>query len=284
VIVKARLLSGVGIVALAVSVAVVLAAQPPASPAFERASIKTGANFVRYSPLLPPPRPVTRTVSFQSGRFTAGFTAVNASLHMLLDAAYRGASPPQVGPVFKVLGGPDWTTTDGFDIDATAQGDPPLDQMELMLRTLLTDRFALRTHEETRELPTYRLVMARKDRKLGPQLRPSACVNTPPSAPPDPSGLLRCADRFGSHLQGGDLAFSAATMDQLAAQFARMLRTPVYNQTGLAGTFDVDMESEPGSSESIFDLMPKQLGLKLQSSRGPVDVLVIDHVEQPSPD
>ena len=322
--VKARVLWTVGIVALAGSVAGVLAAQTPATPAtpaFETVSIKQGQGYSYDLPLMTPwqtiasplsmvlPRPPTRTASFQSG---GRFTAVNASLYTLLDAAYRGASPPLVGPAFKVLGGPDWTRTDSFDIGATAPGDPPLDQMELMLRTLLTQRFALKAHEETRKLPAYKLVMARKDRKLGPQIRPSACVNMSTSVSPDPSGLPRCLDRFASHYEGGRLVVAATTMDQLAVVLGSFLRTAVYNQTGLAGTFDVVMESDTeglsrapvfdgdslpeatrpltavphgpgiGWSNSMFDVMPQQLGLKLESTKGPVDVLVIDHVEHPT--
>jgi uncharacterized protein (TIGR03435 family) len=318
---KSRLIGAVGIVAVIGGIAGVVAAQAPATPAFQTASITPGQGY-RYNltqfnnqfllsdqpPLsMLQPAPPARTASFQSG---GRFTAVNASLYTLLDAAYRGASPPLEGPALKVSGGPDWTRADSFDIDATAQGDPPLNQMERMLRTLLADRFALKAHEETRQLPGYKLVMARKDRTLGPQIHLSACVNTPASAP-DPSGRQRCADRFRSHYEGGGLVVVAATMDQVAVVLGSLLRTAVYNQTELAGTFDLVMGTDTaglsrapvfdadkatqgpgvgprgpgvGWSQSMFDIMPQQLGLKLQSTKGPVDVLVIDHVEHPTED
>src|ERR1019366_5922831 len=116
------------------------------------------------------PGSVTRTAGFQPG---GKFTAVNASLHMLVIAAYRGAWPlPTGSSLLTVEGGDAWTRTDGFDIEANAQGDPSLDEMEQMLRTVLVEQFVLKAHEETRQVPAYNLVMARKDGKLGPQLRP----------------------------------------------------------------------------------------------------------------
>jgi uncharacterized protein (TIGR03435 family) len=267
---KSRLLGAVGIVAV---VGGVLVAQTPASPAFETSSIKLSPIFEGHTTA----SFVTGTTGFQSG---GRFTASNASLRALLNAAYPLS--------LQVQGVPLWP--DRFDIIASSQGDPPPAEMELMLRTLLAQRFSLTVHRETPQLPTYKLAMARKDRKLGPQLRPStgACVNTPPAVSLGPSGLPRCADRFGSSPpQGYRVTIAAATMDRLAVDLAHLLGTVVDNQTGLAGTFDVDVEfarEPPKLDLALRDVLPRQLGLKLESTKGPVDVLVIDHVEQPTPD
>ncbi len=276
------------------------------------------------------PGGVTRKAGFQSG---GKFTAVNASLHMLVIAAYRGAWPLETGSsALKVDGGDLWTRTDGYDVEAIAQGDPSLDEMEQMLRTVLVERFALKTHEETKLLPAYNLVMARKDGNPGPHLLRSVgpCVNTPASAPPDPNGLPHCSDRFKSR-KGAGLLLADVTMDQLAVALMRTTGAAVYNHTGLAGTFDVDaaMESDPmdalpvynpcpqgplqngpsfacpqattpasaslrsasvggaggaRSQETIFDAMSRELGLKLQSTKGPGDVVVIDRSERPLTD
>jgi uncharacterized protein (TIGR03435 family) len=273
------------------------------------------------------PGGVTMTAGFQPA---GKFTAVDATLHMLIIAAYRGSWPLETGSqALKVDGGDLWTRTDGYDIEARVQGDPSLDEMEQMLRTVLVERFALKTHEETQLLPVYNLVMARKDGKPGPHLLRSVgpCVNTPASAPPDPGGLPHCADRFKSR-SGAGLLLADVTMDQLAVTLMRTTGAAVYNHTGLAGAFDVDATIEnipmdglpaynpcpqaplqngpsfacppatspasaslrsasaggsggPRSSETVFDAMPRELGLKLESTKGPGDVIVIDRAERP---
>ena len=283
-----------------------LAAQAPVAPAFDTVSIRASVDFKGYTG-----SPKISTAEFERG---GRFSAVHASLRVLLEAAYPGLQLAGVPPI----------GDNTFDILATAHGDPPLDEMRLMLRTLLTQRFALKAHEATRRLLAYNLVAVSPNKTLGPQIRQSAgpCVNTPSNAPPDGSGLPRCADRFGSHLQGRGVAMADVTMDQFAAAVGSLLRTGVYNQTGLVGKFDVDVEFTstttipedfcldqrgpsfaclPGTfgggrrpvsrvplgatytwTASVFDVLPKQLGLKLISTRGPVNVLVVDHAGRPT--
>jgi hypothetical protein len=140
---KSRLLGAVGIVAVVGGIADAPIAQTRAT-AFDTISIKPGRN------LGPKLGPQTRTASFESsGRFTAS----NATLRMLLVVAYRGAWPPPLWPPLQMEGGPDWQDHDGFDIEASTSGAPPLNQMELMVRALLADRFALRTHEDPDSCP-----------------------------------------------------------------------------------------------------------------------------------
>jgi uncharacterized protein (TIGR03435 family) len=137
---KSHLLSAARIAAVVGGCAVMLAPSVQTKSFFDTVTIK----------LVDPsgnrgPGGVTRTAGFQPG---GRFTAVNASLHMLIIAAYRGSWPlPTESPLLTVEGGDAWTRTDGFDIEAKAQGDPSLDEMEQMLRTVLIEQFVLKAHE-----------------------------------------------------------------------------------------------------------------------------------------
>jgi uncharacterized protein (TIGR03435 family) len=250
--------------------------------------------------------------------FEAGgrFTARNIPLRTLILIAYRIQG-------FQLSGGPDWLN-DRFDIVAKAEGNPPVNELQLMLRTLFSDRFKLTVHHETRELPIYALVMDRSDGRMGAQLRRSgvdcAPINAPAGAPPPPppppaSKALdgpgpvdadpnRVGQGCASMLLPGRMSGRMMTMTQVANTLTRFLSRPVIERTGLTGNFDLDLEytpdqmllSGPGgpplpatlapSSDgpSIFTAVQEELGLKLESMKGPVDVLVIDHVEQPMPD
>jgi uncharacterized protein (TIGR03435 family) len=226
--------------------------------------------------------------------------AKNIPLHPVFAMAYNLALSQGRGVIF---GAPDWFDSERYDIEAKAVGDPPREQMMVMLQTLLADRFKLTVHHETRTLPIYSLELA-KPGKLGPQLKPhsadSNCINTPQ---PDPgSGQLMpyCGDfRMGRAASGGlHETANAIRMDRFAASLAQQVDRPILERTGLSGTFDLDVEfmsqralaSSSGSSDataptgptSIFTAVQEQLGLKLVPTTGPVDVVVIDHVERPS--
>jgi uncharacterized protein (TIGR03435 family) len=214
-------------------------------------------------------------------------------------------------PDFQISGGPGWLASDRFDVEAKAEGDPPIDQKRLMLRTLLAERFKLTVHTETRDLPIYVLMMARSDGRPGPQLRrtEAECAREAVSlddwAGVGPAtGTPRCGffgfqPRTDLPRGRGGLAFRGLTLAQFAKRLVPIVRRSVTDQTGLAGYFDADFDfmaelppppPPPGlpnafGSEpfvSIFTVLPEQLGLKLDSRRGPVDVLVIDRVERPA--
>jgi uncharacterized protein (TIGR03435 family) len=267
----------IGIVSV---IGVVLSAQ---SPAFEAASIKLtkvrGQTFVLFNP---------------GGRFTA----VNSTLRFLIRSAYQLQDGAQV------FGGPGWLDSDAFDIEAKAEGDPARRQVGLMLRTLLAERFKLTFHEETRDAPIYALTLARNDGKNGQQLRPSStadCATAPSSgaqlAPFDRShpfcGVL--------HSPVGYWTGRRVPIDTLANALSRVVGRTVVNRTGLAGTFDLDLRwtdlsmllsptADPADplpqadGPSLFTALEEQLGLKLESTRGPIGVLVVDHVEHPTED
>ena len=269
-----------------------LAAQsaPPgaAVSAFDVASIKpnnSGSPMVMISPQ-------------PGGRFTA----TNVSVRMLILNAYQL-------PFFRVEGGPDWIQSDRFDVAAKAEGDPPPDQMRLMLQQLLADRFKLNVHRETREMPVFDLVISRRDGRIGPQLRPTKadCARVLPApGPPSPENPPLCGyfgPAPGIPMASGRsmVAIRGVTMDGFARFVSQAVRRSVIDRTGLSGYFDgeFDFAAElppppppPGIPDpfdrqafpTIFTVVQEQLGLKLESTRGPVDVLIIDGAERPTAD
>jgi uncharacterized protein (TIGR03435 family) len=182
---------------------------------------------------------------------------------------------------------PEWVLTDRFDIQARGSGNPTKAQMRLMIQSLLADRFKLAIHFETREVPVFALVLA-KPGKTGPQLHPH--TNEPPCSTASPCG------RFDS-LPNPPGQFRIGARDVTMGFIANVLATselgrPVLDQTRLTGNFDFTLEWTPNipvspdfipdqSGPTYIEALKEQLGLKLESSRGPVQVPVIDHVERP---
>ena len=215
-------------------------------------------------------------------------TVVNAPLRLLVRLAYGLQD-------FQIVDAPGWLNSDRFDIVAKADGDPTQAQLTLMVRTLLADRFKLRTHNETRELPIYSW-WSKAIVTTGPQLRPAEpCVQSSEETPPQsPSSLGPgpCGFRVGP----GATSARGVTMDALAFTLSNQVGRVVLDRTGLSGQFDLNFEwalplaGAADSSQSfadgasIFTALQEQLGLKLESTRGPVEVLVIDSVEQPTSD
>jgi bla regulator protein BlaR1 len=280
-------IAAAGILVLAISpLRAVTSAQvqaPGAAPAFDVASVKPNhSGDIRVV-----------IQAMPGGRYMA----TNATLRILIRDAYALES-------FQLLGGPGWLDSDRFDISAKAPGNPTPAQQRLMLRALLEERFKLSVHTETRDLPRYALVLARTDGKLGPQLRRTGtdCSQAPEwigTGPPPARGPDSPCRSAGPGV-GGAMRFRGITLDAFAKFLATPVRRPVIDRTGLAGDFDIElgMSTEfgpppppPGqpdqvdrtSAPSIFTALQEQLGLKLDPQRGPVDVLVIDHVERPVP-
>jgi uncharacterized protein (TIGR03435 family) len=182
---------------------------------------------------------------------------------------------------------PEWVLTDRFDIQARGSGNPTKAQMRLMMQSLLADRFKLAIHFETREVPVFALVLA-KPGKTGPQLHPH--TNEPPCSTASPCG------RFDSQPNPPVQCIIGArdvTMGFIANVLATSeLGRPVLDQTRLTGNFDFTLEWTPNipvspdfipdqSGPTYIEALKEQLGLKLESTRGPVQVPVIDHVERP---
>ena len=269
----------------------VMFAQPPASPAFDVATVKVNASG---------PGPSFGLMVLPGGRVFAQ----NLPLRELIRAAY-GLEDSQLE------GGPGWIRTTRFDVEARAGGEVTVDTARAMARRLLADRFRLAAHTETRQLPTYELVVARADRSLGRSLRASgkACAPVtlpaglpPPPPPPAGGGMPLAPGGFPcpSGLLPGHLSLRNVSMTAFASVlWRRLLQRPVIDRTTLSGEFDIDLtylpeletfNGRPASENpalpaqilgapSIFTALQEQLGLKLESARGPVDVLVLDSVE-----
>jgi uncharacterized protein (TIGR03435 family) len=226
---------------------------------------------------------------------------------------------------FKVLGNdssavaeqlPGWARSDRFDIQARTDGDPAKDakdQMRLMMRSLLAERFGLKTHYETREVPIFAVDLA-KAGKMGPQFQQhpadSVCntvlspSDTPAASPTETAGiyptqcggLLRMPASAPGRLRVGarnvTMAFIANQLTALGA-----LGRPAVDHTGLTGTFDFVLEFVPDANSGLplgGDFQPdpdgptfsqavrEQLGLKMDSTKGSSEFLIIDHVEHPT--
>jgi uncharacterized protein (TIGR03435 family) len=193
----------------------------------------------------------------------------------------------------RVEGTPAWARTDRFDIAARAPGEQPLDQVRLMLQRLLEDRFRLRVRQERRERLVYAMVLARTDGKPGNNLRQADAdcltngVPVTDAASRKPGALVR---------QGETSRGTCVPIELLASSLTRLVGNGVSNRTGLTGLWDfeltfadqgqaptaVGLAVDPGSASSVVAALQEQLGLKLESSRGLVDVLVIDSVRQPT--
>jgi len=205
---------------------------------------------------------------------------------------------------YQLVGAPRWIDSENYDIEAKADGNPSVQQMEgPMLQALLEERFKLSLHRETRELAVYKLSVGKSGAKLQASQEgnctPYVTDAPPPIAkpgepPPSFCGFQRTtAEGLNRSLNG-----KAVTMADLAKTLSRtytaMLGRNVIDGTGLKGTFDVRltwaMDSDGPRSDnppdsvgpSIFTALQEQLGLKLEATKGPVDVLVIDHIEKPS--
>jgi uncharacterized protein (TIGR03435 family) len=251
-------------------------AQQPDRLSFEVASVKSGD-----------PNNPQVLLSLQPG---GRFTTINASLQMLIDFAYDVRN-------HQISGGPNWLDTAKFDIEAKAGGDAPLlpgpevgSRLRLMVQSLLAERYKLTLHKETREEQVYELVVDKGGSKLKLTER-SPDKDAADTAKAGPQGL-RTAGR-------GQLEGMAAPASMLAKEFSRITGRSVIDRTGLAGRFDFHLKwtPDPGapppmagleagsppdpSWPSLFTAVQEELGLKLQSTKGPVEILVIDHVEKP---
>ena len=265
-----------------------LSGQSGAHPAFQSVSIK-------------------RNTSNWSERFQHPMgMGANASLMFLIQFAYAAHDNPMSGhslnlPSSQVVGGPAWINSEGYDIEVKPGTDTDPKQWWLMWQTLLADRFELRLHRETRELPVYVLTAAKNGFKL-PAAKQADCVSFPPGTPPRyVPGKVDCGYVSGPiggyeagllHIKG-----SKVHVADLIRELTSILDRPVLDKTGFTGEFDLDLSFTrdealrgfPGYGgpadpklPNIFAALEEQLGLKLAPAKGPVEVLVVDHAERPA--
>ena len=238
------------------------------------------------------------------GRLTA-----DASLQILIQYAY-GVQP------FQVMDAAGWLQPGRYEIEAKADGNATRNQMFLMLQSLLEDRFHLKIHRETRDLPVYALVAAKGGLKLPPP-KESGCIDSPADAAPEwaggrmappgqsPPAPMLCGSAGltlvptapllpggGAQMQGGKIA-----MPELVRRLSLILDRSVIDKTGFTGLFDLQLDfvadettpamppPPPGADmpgPSLAQALRQQLGLQLESTKGPVEVIVVDHAEPPS--
>ena len=200
---------------------------------------------------------------------------------------------------YQVTGGPSWIGSDRYDLQAKAAGDATVREMEgPMLQSLLADRFKLSFHRETQQLPVYELTRAGGNTKLQ-QTKGGSCIvydlDAPARTPADPGAPARLPTcGYHESLSGINRALDGkgVSMTALSGNIARTLRRAVIDETGLTGTYDLHLEwsdappnpTDPGTLDrpSIFTAIREQLGLKLESAKGPVEVIVVDRMERPS--
>jgi uncharacterized protein (TIGR03435 family) len=260
-------------IALLILAAAATQAQTPPRPEFEVASI----------------RPSKAVGGGSMGAGVGSASEHNVSLKSLMVVAYRIQD-------FQISGGPGWTDSDRFDVEAkAADRNATPDQVRLMLQSLLEDRFKLKLHRETRESSVYALVVDKGGLKMKLSAdQTSEEVNGP--SPPE-AGPNRGAIRYGK----GSLIGNAVTMTLFTRMLSGSLDRTIVDRTNLTGRFDFQLQWTPGPGEasfdpvgnqlppaadssgiSIFTAIQEQLGLKLESQKGPVEMFVIDSVEKPS--
>jgi uncharacterized protein (TIGR03435 family) len=268
---------GLTIVVVSALIVAGMAQQPSPLPAFEVASIRPN-----------PDDTVAEGIALQpdgSVRFTA------FRVRTLIAMAYRSEGIQRFD---QLIGGPSWMAIDRFDIAARASDAAPQDsganRLPAMLRALLRDRFRLLAHSDTRDLPAFSLVLARRDRRPGPQLRESTVTCPTPDAPStDADPALWC----GIRAAGGVITGRAVSAGQLAGNLSGYPEVDrfVTDRTGLIGRYDFRLEYSPGFQElsdtngrpSLFTALTEQLGLTLRPETASLPVLIIDNIQRPTP-
>jgi len=238
------------------------------------------------------------------------FTAKNLTVLALIRSAYG----IPFGDDNRISGAPKWISIEKYDVDAKIEAsvvdalkklnpDQRMAAQQHMLQSLLADRFKLTIHRETKDLPMYTLVIA----KNGPKLKESKPDDAAPAAPATRGGPGGRGGRGGRGMsimgRGGPLVGQSVPIKFLVDLLSAILGRPISDKTGLTGTYDFTLQwtpdenqSSPGGAPngppppapadttgpSLFTAIQEQLGLKLESGKGPVEIIVIDHVERPS--
>ncbi len=284
------------ILALAAVAVPILSQQlSPAKPSFEVAIVKPSTSADNRIMIMAQP----------GGRFMVN----NATLKMVMGVAYRVRD-------FQMMGGPNWISSDRWNIEAKAEEgtvppqkgfpDPTVpDPLMLMVQSLIEDRFQLKMHRETKELAVYELLVGKSGSKM--KLSADQSPIEPPGrgAPPPPpqrGGRGGPTPRGSVAVGRGNLDASGVPLRNFVQILAQQLGRPVIDKTDLKGLYDIKLQWTPelgqgqftpggaepppppadASGPSIFTAVQEQLGLRLESAKGQVEVLVIDSVQKPT--
>ena len=270
-----------------VAAGLVIATAGAATSAQEQAPVVSAKAFEVASIHINTSGTTQTNINFTPG----GVTITNLQLRAIIQFAYGIAQPTRLAGV------PDWANTERFDVVARG-AVASLDDRRTMLQALLADRFKLVAHTEQRTIPIYSLVLARRDGKLGPSLKPSVAdcaagrgrVGTPAAS--DATPAQRCGVRPG---RPGELNLVGVQIGAFASMLSITQGRPVVDGSGLTGAYDIQLAFAPDTSAgrgagapavtddrpSIFTALQEQLGLKLQAGTRPEEVLVIDRVSHP---
>ena len=282
-----------------------LLAQAPQRLTFEVASVKSNKSVDPAA---------NRGIGMPGNRFEA----TDLTLHELIAFGYGHPGIPFRRLLDdQIVGDQGWMTSDRFDVQASTGDDvvgtAAANERKLgMLRQLLADRFKLAVHHETRTAAIYVLALAHGSDKLGPGLRPSSidcgalAAAARGGAPPttSPAGSRPPCSAMIAFGPVTTLAGNGQPLSALGDLLSRLTDRAIVDQTGLSGPFDIDLrfdaEGLPGVAalvgagrdiphsdqtvSTLFTALDEQLGLKLTPSRGPVDVIIIDHAERPTED
>lgn len=244
-----------------------------ARPEFEVASIKR--NNSGNIGMMISPRP--------GGRFVAR----NVPIEALIAFAYRIQD-------FQLSGAPVWLKSERYDLEAKAEGDASFQANVARLQTLLENRLQFKFHRETKEEPAYALVVVKTEK-----LPDAGACGPPPSSPPPPPkpGTMPPPGCGNIATLIGHITAEKVPLSSFIDVISRLTDRKVFDQTNLTGRYNIDLEYAPDQAEfppgapprppiddrpSLFTALQEQLGLKLESTKGPVDVFVIDHIERPS--
>jgi uncharacterized protein (TIGR03435 family) len=252
----------------------------PSTPATAPTNSANAASFAYEVVSIKPYKQTGDGVSMWMNTTPDGFSSRGFSLKSLMFNAFPIVMPDQL------VGVPSWGDSDYYEVDAKMDEESAAAFKKLpreesrqvryqMMQALLADRFQLKFHKETRELPIYNLVVA----KSGPKLQET----------PEGKGS-------GYSMGSGKLSGTGIEFDSLAFSLSNEVGRIILNKTGLTGEYNIDLKWQPdsmatGSANSssadpplpdLFTALQEQLGLKLEPAKGPVDVYVIDHVEKPS--
>jgi uncharacterized protein (TIGR03435 family) len=256
-----------------------------AQPRFEGASVKPGT----------PGTDTGKIISLTGGQFSVE----NFPLRTMLLNGFNARS-------YEIVGIPAWVSSARYTITARAAGGVGADKMWPMMVTLLEDRFKMKWHRETRDQPVYNLSLVKSGKLPAPQSGDCSGID-PSQAPKRPAPGKKMLTTCGSTLMpltpgGTEIYGGQVAMRTLASRLTDLMQRPVIDQTGFSGTFDLDLkfavdESLPGlyghtgaaatpsdlaGQPNIVTALRDQLGLKLEAGKGPVKVIVIDHLEKPA--
>lgn len=273
-------------------------AQPAARPRFDVVSIK------------PCKAEATKDIPVNGGDSSPGRLSIGCGILAdtdnvgMIQVAYNRYASGQLTStkVIPIEGGPDWIHSERFDIDAKSEGQPSMMMMQgPMMQTVLEDRFRLKIHRETRQGLVYELALGKGSPKLK-SLQDGSCT---PAVMGGPLPLLADGQRRCRNMVSprGKVDIEGGTLSMLAGMLGMVLDRPVIDKTGITNYFEIHLlfspddfaaprraTADPGApvavrasdAPNIFQAIQEQLGLRLVPAKGPVDVLVIDHIERPS--